>query len=174
MFVTWNLHIPPKEHSEGEKEILRGCIGTFAKEELRKNLSLYSFISAFRDSRFPPISKKEIPFLSATVSLLQEFEIIKDPYDWEVGTHGIQIKFKADGQNYSATFLPEVAKEQGWDQKQTLMELLEKAGYNGKIENVQSVMIVERYQSKIYSAKFIDYIDFITKNKGIFKLSDID
>lgn len=80
--------------------MLRGCIGTFANQALKKMLPAYSLISAFKDSRFPPISEREIPFLNCTVSLLQHFEKIKDPYDWEIGKHGIQISFKDEGINY--------------------------------------------------------------------------
>ncbi len=186
MFVTWKIRIPDKNENEEEgkepsaaakrkksedEEMLRGCIGTFAKESLKTNLPLYSLISAFKDTRFPPISLREIPMLTCTVSLLQNFEQIKDPLDWVVGKHGIQIKFKAKGQSYSATFLPEVAPEQGWDQKQTISQLLRKAGYKGDFASVKDTMVAERYQSTIHTASFLDYIDFTTKNKELFKLS---
>ena len=136
--------MPSKGTGEEQKEILRGCIGTFSNEPLKKNLMLYSLISAFKDDRFPPISMKEVPYLSVNVSLLQDFEKIKDPYDWEIGKHGVQIDFKANGKDYGSTFLPEVAKEQGWDQKQTLKELLEKAEYNGTLESIKDTLIIER------------------------------
>ena len=184
LFVTWKIRLPDKDSAEDghdshpakkeddeDKEMLRGCIGTFAKESLKANLPLYSLISAFKDTRFPPISLREIPFLKCTVSLLQNFESIKDPYDWIVGKHGTQVKFKAKGQPYSATFLPEVASEQGWDQKQTINQLLRKAGYKGTLESVKDGLNAERYQSTMHTASFLDYIDFTTKNKGLFKLS---
>ncbi len=184
--MTWKLCLPEKEgekKTEEEREMLRGCIGTFAKESLKTNLAMYTLISAFRDSRFPPISMREAPFLKCTVSLLQNFESISDPLDWEVGKHGVDIKFNAGGKRrkdhvpqigvpYSATFLPEVAKEEGWNQTQTLVELLHKAGYNGKLESVRSSIVAERYQSVLYTASFLDYIDFMTKNKKFFKLSE--
>jgi AMMECR1 domain-containing protein len=38
----------------------------------------------------------------------------QDCHDWEVGKHGILISFTdKGGTNYSATYLPEVAHEQG-------------------------------------------------------------
>jgi AMMECR1 domain-containing protein len=58
--------------------------------------------------------------LSVYVSLLTNFEEGKDAYDWEVGKHGISIKANHKGNYYSATYLPEVAPEQGWNKKQTL------------------------------------------------------
>jgi AMMECR1 domain-containing protein len=31
----------------------------------------------------------------------------------QIGTHGIRLKWRVDGRDYSATYLPEVAPEQG-------------------------------------------------------------
>ena len=70
----------------------------------------------------------ELPNLNCEVSLLVNFEEAKNPYDWEVGKHGIDIKFEdEEGEFHSATYLPEVAEEQGWDQKTTLKHLIRKA-----------------------------------------------
>jgi AMMECR1 domain-containing protein len=68
-------------------------------------------ISAFRDDRFEPISKTEVPHLSVGVSLLVNFTKIDDPLEWEVGKHGIEIDFTINGREYGSTFLPEVASE---------------------------------------------------------------
>ena len=74
-------------------------------------------ISALQDNRFEPIAKQEVKDLNCGVSLLVNFTPIEDPLGWEVGKHGIEIDFKDGGREYSGTFLPEVSKEQGWDQK---------------------------------------------------------
>ena len=84
LFVTWL--------KDGD---LRGCIGTFAEDgKLGETLSRYSLISAVQDTRFNPISQAEMPQLSAEISLLSNFEVIQDPLDWQIGTHGIEIEFK--------------------------------------------------------------------------------
>jgi len=119
LFVTWYT---------GKSKDLRGCIGTFSEEALGLNLSKYALVSSLQDTRFLPIKLKEIPDLTTSVSLLTNFESISNPEDWEVGKHGIQIKFDSQGRNYGGTFLPQVASEQGWDQKTTLIYLVEKAG----------------------------------------------
>jgi AMMECR1 domain-containing protein len=76
-------------------------------------VSLFLF-SALRDSRFEPMQKHEMPHLDCAVSLLHNFEQIDDPFDWIVGTHGTTIEFSdARGRKHRATYLPEVAKEQG-------------------------------------------------------------
>jgi len=77
-----------------------------------------------------------VPSLAVTVSLLHDFEPIEDILDWEVGVHGLEIKFTHKRQEYEATFLPEVAEEEGWDQADTIIELIEKSGYEGDEEKI--------------------------------------
>lgn len=69
--------------------------------------------SAFRDRRFQPLAETEIPTLEIGISLLVKYEKGDNCFDWEVGKHGIIIEFRAGGHRYSATYLPEVAQEQG-------------------------------------------------------------
>lgn len=54
----------------------------------------YSLISALQDDRFDPISRSELPELQVGVSLLVNFTEIKNPLEWEVGKHGIEIEFE--------------------------------------------------------------------------------
>jgi len=56
--------------------------------------------------------------------LLTDFEVIKDPYDWDVGIHGIEIEFKSKGRTYRGTYLPNVASEQGWNQQESINHLV--------------------------------------------------
>ena len=97
IFVTW---------STGEEKRLRGCIGTFAPSKLSKVVPEYALISAFKDHRFSPISKKELPTLNVGLSLLVNFTDIDNPLGWEVGKHGIEIEFTAGGRKYRGTYLP--------------------------------------------------------------------
>lgn len=71
IFVTWLY----------ENE-LRGCIGTFSPSPLSKILGKYALISALQDDRFDPISIKELPKLTACVSLLVNFKSDRDAFDW--------------------------------------------------------------------------------------------
>ena len=51
-----------------------------------------------------------------SVSILCFFEDGEDFLDWEIGKHGIRIEFTSErGSKKTATYLPEVASEQGWD-----------------------------------------------------------
>lgn len=70
--------------------------------------------SALKDTRFNPITKEELPKLYVSVSILRHFEEASGHLDWEIGKHGIRIEFYSEkGYKQSATYLPEVALEQG-------------------------------------------------------------
>lgn len=72
------------------------------------------FCSAFKDSRFNPITRDEFPRLTVGISILRHFEDGTDYLDWELGLHGILIEFYNEkGNKRTATYLPDVAKEQG-------------------------------------------------------------
>ena len=155
LFVTWD-----KRRGNTEFD-LRGCIGTLSPRPLATALREYALISAFRDGRFNPIEKHEVPHLRVAVSLLVKYEDCEHCFDWEVGIHGIVIKFMYKAKHYSATYLPEVAKEQGWTQKQTILSLARKAGYTGKVSNdILKIIQTTRYQS---SKDKLTYDDFISK-----------
>ena len=100
LFVTWTY---TANHQ------LRGCIGTFSKQEIKKVLPKYALISALNDDRFDPVDIDEVENISVAVSLLVNFQDNKKALDWQVGKHGIEIFFAQNNRNYSATFLPEVA-----------------------------------------------------------------
>ena len=57
---------------------------------------------------------------------------VRDPLDWTVGVHGIRISFTNQSRRYGSTYLPDVAKEQGWTKEEALISLMRKAGWNGR------------------------------------------
>lgn len=123
--------------------------------------------SALRDRRFPPIEPYELPLLTCTVSLLHSFETGKAWDDWEPGKHGIIIKFDCplDGRRKSATFLPEVAREEGWDQRETLEYLVHKAGCDvsdTRLERLLPLIALTRYQSTAASLSYDEYARTMT------------
>ncbi|KAF9365890.1 AMME chromosomal region protein 1-like [Mortierella sp. NVP85] len=130
---------------------------------LHSGLNEYALTSAFKDGRFPPIAKKEIPSLVCNVSLLTDFEAGKDYLDWEIGVHGIWIEFKdSNGRKRTATYLPEVAKEQEWTKRKTIDSLLRKGGFRGTItDDVLQGIILTRYQSQKAQATYQEYLDYI-------------
>ncbi|KAJ1655064.1 hypothetical protein IWQ61_005117 [Dispira simplex] len=156
LFVTWNL-----VGRTGELR-LRGCIGTFSPQPLREGLKEFALTSALKDRRFSPITNKEVHRLSCSVSLLTHFEPAKHLTDWEVGVHGIWIEFQDGyGHRRTATYLPEVAAEQGWSKLETIDSLLRKGGFQGRITDaVRHSVQVTRYQSEKTSMTYKEYLDY--------------
>mmetsp|Transcript_23152 Transcript_23152/g.40999 ORF Transcript_23152/g.40999 Transcript_23152/m.40999 type:complete len:205 (-) Transcript_23152:114-728(-) len=155
LFVTWKTHF---RGAVGNWD-LRGCIGTLTPRSLKKYLGQYAIISAFKDSRFKPIPLKEVPYLKCTVSLLSDFKDASDYLDWDVGTHGLIICFEdQDGNDYSATYLPEIALEQQWEKKQCIDSLIHKAGYRGKVtEALRKRIQVQTYVSTTSEVTYDEY-----------------
>ncbi len=152
LFVTWNTL------STRHGYVLRGCIGTFEALELEEGLSSYALTSALHDSRFDPIPARELPSLQVAVTLLTDFEDADGPMDWELGKHGIRISFYNNGRRYGATYLPDVATEQGWTKEETLVSLMRKAGWTGRKDRWEEIPLkVVRYQGK---KEHLDYPDF--------------
>ncbi|KAJ1525672.1 hypothetical protein ONE63_008889 [Megalurothrips usitatus] len=152
IFVTWEI---------AKDKRLRGCIGTFGAKNLHLGLQEYAVTSAVKDSRFSPITLDELPKLRVAVSILLHFEDGSDYLDWEVGVHGISIEYHSDrGVRHSATYLPEVASKQGWDQIQTIDSLLRKGGFKGTVTpEVRNAIKLTRYRSEKISATYSEYID---------------
>jgi uncharacterized protein (TIGR00296 family) len=104
--------------------------------------------SAFEDTRFNPISTRELSSLECGVTLLTNFEPIPDPMDWEIGKHGLRISFIHNNRRYGSTYLPDVAREQDWTREETMISLMRKAGWSGRSadwRNVRDLNVI-RYQ----------------------------
>lgn len=151
LFVTWTID---------KSQNLRGCIGTFNGIHLHDGLREYALTSAMKDPRFSPVAHEELPRLHVSVSILHHFEDGADFMDWEIGLHGIRIEFFNErGIKKTATYLPEVAQEQGWDKIQTIDNLLRKGGFKGAVtpEVRQSTRLV-RYRSEKMTVSYSDYL----------------
>lgn len=174
LFVTWDKRHPSRISSDNDDDDddnssevdwqLRGCIGTFHDgDPLSETLSEYSLTSALRDSRFPRVTLRELPALRCTVTLLTNFEDCGgDVDDWEIGVHGIRIKFTLDGRRYGSTYLPSVAEEQGWTKEETMISLMRKAGWEGRRDGWRAAasrggMKVERYRGDKEEVAFREY-----------------
>ncbi|KAJ5933342.1 hypothetical protein N7454_005671 [Penicillium verhagenii] len=88
--------------SRSGSKSLRGCIGTFEAQDLETGLKSYATASP-----------------------------APTPLDWNLGTHGLRISFVNRGRRYGATYLPDVAVEQGWSKEETVESLMRKAGWDG-------------------------------------------
>lgn len=154
--------------SSSSKYELRGCIGTLVPKPLVTSIGEYAKISALHDKRFEPVCVDELPQLRVAVSLLVQYEDCQHCHDWTVGLHGIIIRFytattiTAGGMELTATFLPEVAEQQGWDQKKTVASLIRKAGYKGIVtDTLLRNVSCTRYQSSKYRVTFDEYVQHL-------------
>lgn len=171
--MTW-------ETSRGS--ILRGCIGTLTPRRLRGGLGEYALLAGTRDSRFEPVtSVEEVERLAVKISLLHSYEklpIIDDDdddddatlfrrvYDWDLDAHGLTVEFFSPDVSEagrflgSATYLPGVAKAQGWTKQQTLASLATKAGVDvGRFEMSALLRCARatRYRSSVARATHDEY-----------------
>ena len=179
LFVTWDIW------RRGRWE-LRGCIGSLQPLPLDRGVTRYALTSALDDRRFRRVSASEIPLLRVKVSLLVQYEPCEHVYDWVVGIHGIMIEWteetpssmhantdphstvnngfadnpanKPKPRRYSATYLPEVANEQGWSPQQAVESLIRKAGYQAPVvPSLLQRIKCTRYQSSKFALDFAQY-----------------
>lgn len=123
-----------------------------------------------------------------SISLLTNFEDALSYLDWTIGVHGIHISFHhpsisgvlsegssetpspfssspsllstrfSSRRSMSATYLPEVAPEQGWDKKETIDSAIRKAGWEGRItEDLRRSIKLRRYQSSKCNVSWSDF-----------------
>lgn len=122
-----------------------------------------------------------------SVSLLTDFEDASTYLDWTVGLHGIQITFShpslllgnsiseapsplssspylprlTSRQTFSATYLPDVIPEQGWDKIEAVDSAINKAGWTGRItEDLRRSIKLRRYQSKACTVSWGEYVQW--------------
>ncbi|ETW84457.1 hypothetical protein HETIRDRAFT_439194 [Heterobasidion irregulare TC 32-1] len=192
LFVTWNT----RSSRPGRAPRLRGCIGNFDPLPLHEGLAEYALISAFRDHRFRKIERRELDSLECGVSLLTDFEDASSYLDWTVGVHGIRIAFShpstlpssdapsplsssasllssaahtsaRPSPSFSATYLPEVAPEQGWDKIDAIDSAIQKAGWRGPVtEDLRRRLHVRRYQSRKCTVGWDEYVEWRRLNGG--------
>ena len=91
---------------------------------LGENLRRNALNAAFSDPRFPPLEPDELGETLIELSILTPPRPIEDPTAFLIGVDGIILRQGSRG----AVFLPQVALEQGWDQRTTLEYLSRKAG----------------------------------------------
>jgi AmmeMemoRadiSam system protein A len=108
-----------------EKGELRGCIGmTAARKPLYLTVRDVAAWAALQDSRFTPVTPRELPELDYEISVLTPFRRVLDTKEIRVGRDGLLMIRGSSG----GLLLPQVPTEQGWDRKTFLEETCHKAG----------------------------------------------
>lgn len=104
---------------------LRGCIGYMEGIcQIYEMIALLVRDAAFNDYRFPPLVHDEVGDIRIELSLLTPMREIESLDDFTLGEDGLLLSLNGR----RAVFLPEVAKETGWDRRTFLEELSKKAG----------------------------------------------
>ncbi len=106
---------------------LRGCIGAIEAREPLVDAIVRAAQSAANDPRFPPLTREELPQVRLEVSVLSPVTAVSGPDAIELGRHGVILA--KEGRR--AVFLPQVARETGWDRDTFLSQLARKAGLPG-------------------------------------------
>jgi MEMO1 family protein len=125
-FVTLKCKLSDGGRCTARGDDLRGCIGTIEPtDSVYNTVAMRAASAALEDSRFPhTVSAAELPFVTIEISVLTPPLPIKGPEEIVIGKHGIILSLGWS----RATFLPQVAPEQGWDRETTLRHLARKAG----------------------------------------------
>ena len=125
-FVTLKCKMSDDGRCVGRGDDLRGCIGTIEPtDSVYDTVAMRAASAALEDTRFPhTVSVAELPFITIEISVLTPPVPVKSADEIIIGKHGIILSV---GWN-RATFLPQVAPEQGWDLETTLRHLARKAG----------------------------------------------
>ncbi|SCN27985.1 conserved Plasmodium protein, unknown function [Plasmodium berghei] len=158
-FVKWMKLNNVKDLGSYEYDAydLKGCIGCLNEIDLTE-LQYYTLESSLNDTRFNPITLRDLPYLIVTITYIFNFEKCEHVYDWVIGKHGIKINFTINNKRYSSTFLPDVATEHNFDHKTTITHLIRKANYRGIInDELLNIIQTERYQGVNCSLTYSDY-----------------
>jgi len=139
---------------------LRGCIGTYlpTKINIAQEIIHNAVAAATKDYRFNPIQKTELPYLSYTVYILSEPELVKDINELDSKKYGIIVKttpilspnrtdvvFNGHAVAKSALLLPDL---EGVDTiEQQISIACQKGGINPEKEKIIIYrFIVKKYQ----------------------------
>ena len=93
-----------------KENCLRGCIGTFlpSQENIATEVIKNAISAATQDSRFLPIKKEELPFLSYTVYILNHPQLIKDLSELNPKKYGIIVKTVTAATPKTGLLLPDL------------------------------------------------------------------
>ncbi|MBN1595738.1 AmmeMemoRadiSam system protein A [candidate division FCPU426 bacterium] len=109
-----------------KKKMLRGCIGLIESEgPLTETVVHMAAAAALEDPRFSPVQEQEVDDIGIEISVLTPLRQVSSDKDIVLGRDGVLIRRG----RCSGVFLPQVAKETGWDLNTFLYELcVHKAG----------------------------------------------
>jgi AmmeMemoRadiSam system protein A len=130
-----------------EHDELRGCIGSITPvAPLYQAVASSAISAAFRDPRFHPLQRDELPQIHIEISVMGPIERVKSEAEIEVGRDGLIVS-----RGHSAgLLLPQVATEYGWDRRTFLEQTCHKAGLPRNAWQDPNTTI-ERFSAEVFS-----------------------
>ncbi|HEX9163453.1 MAG TPA: AmmeMemoRadiSam system protein A [Thermoanaerobaculia bacterium] len=132
---------------------LRGCIGSIEPvAPLYESISRSAINAAFRDPRFYPVTKDELPSLHFEISVMGPITPVRDIAEIEVGRDGLIISRAP----YAGLLLPQVATEYGWDRETFLSQTCVKAGLPSSAWRSGDARI-ERFSAEVFGEQTAEH-----------------
>lgn len=132
---------------EGE---LRGCIGVIENDgmPLYQLVSKMAIAAATEDNRFLSLKADDLHKVFFEISILSKPQIIENWRDIELNNHGVII----EKEGKSGVFLPQVAKETGWNLETFLGRLcVEKAGLREDAYLEDKRVVLKVFEAQVFS-----------------------
>ncbi|MEE8637796.1 MAG: AmmeMemoRadiSam system protein B [Candidatus Margulisiibacteriota bacterium] len=108
-----------------KKGRLRGCIGYIKPvKPLAEAVQEMAIAAATRDMRFQPVTRNELKEIEIEISVLSKLQKVENINEIKIGRDGLYI---VKGWR-TGLLLPQVAVEWGWNRKQFLEQVCQKAG----------------------------------------------
>jgi uncharacterized protein (TIGR00296 family) len=135
-----------------DEKALRGCIGyPYPTYPLAHAIALSARQAAVKDTRFNPISSKELDEIITEVEILSpveklDFGSIEELEDCiEIGTHGLIVNYKG----HRGLLLPKVASRYNWSAEEFVKQTCMKAGLPGSIHKEKEAEFF-KFSSDLY------------------------
>lgn len=136
----------------GQDDDLRGCIGSIHPvAPLFRAVHESAVNAAFRDPRFHPLRKEELPDIHIEISVMGPIEPVSNVDEIVVGRDGLIV---SRGRN-AGLLLPQVATEYGWDRDTFLRQTCVKAGLPPDSWRLPDCRI-ERFAAEVFSEQDAD------------------
>jgi uncharacterized protein len=124
---------------------LRGCVGyVLPVASVYRAVAETARAAAFDDTRFPPLTRAELPGLEVSLSILSPLEPIR-PDEIQIGHHGLLVKLG----NRRGLLLPQVPVEHGWDRETFLQQTCRKADL--PVNAWQTGATLEAFTAEVFS-----------------------
>jgi AmmeMemoRadiSam system protein A len=111
---------------------LRGCLGRLEADwAIARVVAHLGRAVADSDTRFPPVTRAELPALAIEVSILSPEQEMRSPDEIEIGRHGLVV----ESGRRRGLLLPQVAADRKWDVATFLEHTCLKAGLSSDAWN---------------------------------------